>query len=66
MFDNLELIIFQKKLSKKKMANELNMKYNTFLAKLAGKQPIKLDEAFKIQSIYAPDKTIEWLFDKSA
>lgn len=48
------------------MANELNMKYNTLLAKLAGKQPIKLDEAFRIQSAYAPDKTIEWLFNKSA
>lgn len=64
MYTNLELLIFQNKISKYEMADMLGVTYNTLLAKLSGKQPLKLDEAFKIQKQYFPDKSVDFLFKK--
>lgn len=62
MYNNLELLIFQNKLSKYEMADRLGVTYNTLLAKLSGKQPLKLDEAFTLKETYFPNSTIEHLF----
>lgn len=66
MYENLELLIFQNKISKYEMADRLGITYNTLLGKLSGKQPLKLDEAFKIQKQYFPDKSVDFIFKKSA
>lgn len=63
MYKNLELIIFQNKISKYEMAQQIGVTYNMLLDKLSCKKPLKLDEAFKIRVLYAPDKSIEWLFE---
>ena len=66
MYENLELLIFKNKISKYEIANKLGVTYNTLLAKMSGKQPFKLDEAFLIRKEYFPDKDFEYLFKKSA
>ena len=57
MYRKIEVLIFENNISKKDVAENLNIGYNTLLAKLSGKQPLKLDEAFKIQRDFFPDKT---------
>lgn len=64
MYQNLDVLIFQNKISKYDIANELGITYNSLLAKLSGKQPLKLDEAFKIQSLYFPNQSVDYLFAK--
>lgn len=66
MYENLELLIFQHKISKYEIADKLGITYNTLLGKLSGKQPLKLDEAFTIKRLYFPDKPVEFIFNKSA
>lgn len=63
MYQNLDMLIFQNKVSKYEMANKLGITYNSLLAKLSGKQPLKLDEAFAIQKKYFPEKPLDWLFE---
>ncbi len=64
MYPNLELLMFQNKISRQEMAETLCVTYNSLLGKLNGKQPLKLDEAFTIQERYFPDKSLEFLFSK--
>lgn len=66
MFRNIELEIFKSGLSKKEIAAELGMTYNTFLLKLSGKAYFTLDEAMKLKVILKSDLPIEELFDKNA
>ena len=66
MFRNIELEIFKSGLSKKEIAAELEMTYNTFLLKLSGKAHFTLDEAMKLKAILKSDLSIEELFDKNA
>lgn len=65
MFRNIELEIFKSGLSKKEIAAELGMTYNTFLLKLSGKAYFTLDEAMKLKVILKSDLPIEELFDKN-
>ena len=65
MYKNLEMCIFEQRLSKKEIAKTLGIGYNTLLDKLAGKYPMKLDEAFRIRNEFFPDKTFDWLFEKN-
>ena len=68
MFENLELILFKNKITKQELAELTGIRYNSLLAKLNGKQPLKLDEAMKIREIFS-EYTIEYLFstdDKTA
>ena len=64
MYENLELLMFQHKISKHDVAKTIGVTYNTLLGKLSGKFSFKLDEAFKIQSEYFPDKNINYIFEK--
>lgn len=65
MYENLELLIFKYKLSKREMAQSINVGYNTLLAKIAGKQPFKLDEAFFIHKKYFSKERFEEVFKKT-
>ena len=65
MFENIEMIIFKKRLSKKELAESLGMTYNTFLLKLNGKATFTLDEAMKLKDILGSPLSIEELFDRA-
>lgn len=65
MFENIEMIIFKKRLSKKEIAESLGMTYNTFLLKLNGKATFTLDEAMKLKDILGSPLSIEELFDRA-
>ena len=54
------------KKSKKEIASELGMTYNTLLLKLRGKNDFTLDEAVKLKEILNTPKSIEELFTFSA
>lgn len=66
MYPELELTIFMSKKSKKEIASELGMTYNTLLLKLRGKNDFTLDEAVKLKEILNTPKSIEDLFAFSA
>lgn len=66
MFRNIEIIIFQKNLSKREIAKKLGMTYNTLLLKLSGKATFTLDEALKLKEILESSLSIEELFDPAA
>ena len=63
MYRVLESKIAYKGISKKKMAEELGMNYNTLLAKLTGKSKFTLDEAVLIKSYLEEELSIENLFE---
>lgn len=62
MYKEIELIIFKEKLSKREIASQLGISYNTFLLKLKGEYKFSLDEAVKLKEILKTDKTVEELF----
>lgn len=62
MYRELENHIAYKGISKRKMADDLNISYSTLLAKLGGKSYFTLDEAVAIQSYVAEDIAVEELF----
>ena len=63
MYEEIEMIIFKKKLSKSDIAKKIGMTYNTFLLKLRGKNKFTLDEAIKLKNALDSDKPIEELFN---
>ena len=62
MYRELEAKIAYRGISKKQMAEEIHMKYNTLLAKIGGKSKFTLDEAVTIKDYLAEDIAIEELF----
>ena len=65
MYKNLEVKIFENDLSKKEIAKSIGISYNSFLAKLHDKQPMKLDECFKIRDLFFPCMPLDYLFSKN-
>lgn len=65
MYFAIEMLIFQKRLSKAFIANEMNMSYNTFLLKMRGKYDFTLNEALKLKEILNTKEPIEVLFKRS-
>lgn len=65
MYDNLEKLIKERKITKLSMAESMDMRYPTLIDKLAGKFPLSLDQAMEIKEKFFPDLTIEELFKKS-
>ena len=66
MFDNIEQLIFNKKLKKREIAEKMGITYNTLLLKLKGEYPFTLDEALKLKEILETDMEIEILFTPAA
>ena len=62
MYQELKNHILYRGISKRKMADDLNMSYSTLLSKLRGQSHFTLDEAVAIQSYFAEDITVEELF----
>lgn len=64
MFSNLRAEMARENLSITYMAEKIGMKRDTLGKKLSGKSPINLDEAFKINKEFFPDKNIPFLFEE--
>ncbi len=62
MYRELEARIAYRGISKKQMAEGINMNYNTLLSKMGGKSKFTLDEAVSIKDYLDEDITIEELF----
>lgn len=62
MYRTLEAKIAFMGISKKKLAVDLNMNYNTLLAKMSGKSKFTLDEAVLIKKYLGDNIPVEELF----
>ena len=62
MYANLEGELRRKNITRQIMANDLNMNVSTVSRKLTERGRLKLSEAYEIRDLYAPDKSIEYLF----
>jgi len=62
MYRTLEAKMAFMGISKKKLASDLNMNYNTLLAKMAGKSKFTLDEAVLIKEYLEDSVSVEELF----
>lgn len=62
MYENIERLIFEKKLKKSDIAHAIGITYNTLLLKLSGKYKFTLDEAVALRNFLDPDMSIEELF----
>lgn len=69
VYKNLEAEMVRKDVTRKDLAELLNVRYATIIDKLKGRSSFSLNEAFKIRNAYFPHLSIEYLFevqDKSA
>lgn len=62
MYRVLESKIAYRGISKKQMAEDIDMNYNTLLAKMSGKSKFTLDEAVVIKTYLEEELPIEELF----
>ena len=62
MYRVLESKIAYKGISKRQMAEDIGMNYNTLLAKMSGKSKFTLDEAVGIKNYLQEETSIEELF----
>lgn len=62
MYRVLESKLAYRGISKKKLADAIQMNYNTFLSKIGGKSKFTLDEAVSIKEYLKEEASIEELF----
>lgn len=62
MYKNLAAEMARKDISKKDIADYLQMRYPTVVDKTNGKSRFYYDEALKIKKHFFPDESIEYLF----
>lgn len=63
MYKMLESRIAYRGISKKRLADDIHMNYNTLLAKMSGKAKFTLDEAVLIKNYLDESTPIEELFE---
>lgn len=63
MYRVLESKITFKRISKKKLADDIHMNYNTLLSKMSGKSKFTLDEAILIREYLNESISVEELFE---
>lgn len=63
MYKNLEAEMVRKGVTRKDLANLLNVRYGTIIDKLKGRFSFTLDEAFKIRNKYFSHLSFEYLFE---
>lgn len=64
MYEELEMRIAHRGISKKKLADDIHMNYRTLLAKMGGRSRFTLDEAVQIRTYLEEDVSIEELFGR--
>lgn len=62
MYRNLEAEMVRNGVTRKDIAEFLNIRYATIIDKMNGKYQFKLDEALAIKSRFFPNLSIEYLF----
>lgn len=62
MYVNLEGELRKKRITRQKIAEDLNLNVSTISRKLTEPGRLKLIEAYKIRDLYFPDMRIEYLF----
>lgn len=65
VYDNLRAEMARKNIVICDMSKRIGMNRDTLSRKLAGKSPLYLDEAFRIQKLFFPDVNIVDLFHKN-
>lgn len=63
MYRNLLAEMARKNITKKEIANFLDLRVATICDKINGKYSFKLDEAFKIKKEFFPQLSVEYLFE---
>lgn len=63
MYKNLEAEMVRKDITRKDLAELLNVRYATIVDKLKGRSSFTLDEAFKIRDEFFQNFSIEYLFE---
>ena len=61
-YANLRAEMARQKLTLKMISEKIHMNRDTLSRKLSGKSPLYLDEAFKVQKTFFPEKDVEYLF----
>ena len=62
MYRNLEAEMVRHSISRRNVANFLNVRYATVIDKLSGRYPFRLEEALDIKREFFPKLSIEYLF----
>lgn len=65
IYENLRAEMARKNIVICDMSRQIGMNRDTLSRKLAGKSPLYLDEAFRIQKMFFPDVNIVDLFNKN-
>lgn len=65
MFKNLLVEMMREDITKRMIAKELDKSYATIKSRFNGKTQWKENEMFFIRDKHFPDKTIEYLFEKT-
>lgn len=63
MYRNLEAEMVREGVTRKNLAEALNVRYATIIDKLKGRYSFTLDEAFVIRNKFFPNLTLEYLFE---
>lgn len=66
MFRRIEAQLAYIGITKKELAQDVGIGYNTLLQKLSGASPFSLDEALKIKEAIKSNESIETLFERVA
>lgn len=63
MYRNLEAEMVREGVTRKNLAEALNVRYATIIDKLKGRYSFTLDEAFVIRNKFFPHLSFEYLFE---
>jgi DNA-binding XRE family transcriptional regulator len=63
LYRNLEAEMVREGVTRKNLAEALNVRYATIIDKLKGRYSFTLDEAFVIRNKFFPNLTLEYLFE---
>ena len=66
MYKRVEAQLILSGLTRKDLAKELGISYNTLLLKLRRVAPFTLDEAFKVKQVTHATENIDVLFERTA
>lgn len=65
MLSNLEAEISRKKISREEIASGLGISTRSLYDKLKGRSQFNVEEAFKLQKLFFPDKEMDYLFEQT-
>lgn len=65
VYPNLDKAIKEKGISKKHLAEKVNIRYQTFIVKCNGKNDFTFDETLSIKKELGTNMQLEHLFDRS-